>query len=667
MLDAPPEDDWAGRDGAVARCIKGLGISKGSAGTVRDVFTLTTYAALNDEAYDPGTHTVTTARIGRPPLLATDGPEAQIVADEMEGGGSRKSATEAVNDWRLKRGLIHVGEGAVYSLTKRLGVNSRRVGKAPQGNFDPDSAWALARFNWARQLAVMFGEWNWDPADGACPPEFDPARLSSIQQQQVAWWDETAKKCVLDGSHTSKYHHRFKRDADGKLDQNGELAPLIKRLVPKFQQRSDIVVGVAIVELAAQPGVLIGRRCEPVDYTGRWVCTEATMDDHRRGVYSDVRETGSRAWVTGARPKAGVGVELFEGDPVERIVGVGPAKIAQLAALEPPVITVRDLMERGVAAGMPAAVLAAARTATPGVYVDASVDHRKSANPYESRYGASWRTTIDAESAMHKYVSIQVLWAQIMASTINCFAGTTHEKTFRIYHDALSQLTCEATKVWLRTKQHEGRTWFDIWVTPELDLNRGTVYAGRPVGNSPEMMPLDCSLLSDLGHDLSRHVRMTKALASDDPLKFSRSTPKRLASSLLRLLWPVSNGGDPVFDAADGGCPSSSRIVEDVKKCSSVHLRQIIEARGAMVPGIGTRSGRRERQVGGHGGAGVKQPAAVARWIHPHAKPAALLKVEMSMRLSLSRVGVRLAANAGVRLEQLLEQTDSGGDDDAGV
>ena len=98
MLDAPPEDDWAGRDGAVARCIKGLGISKGSAGTVRDVFTLTTYAALNDEAYDPGTHTVTTARIGRPPLLATDGPEAQIVADEMEGGGSRKSATEAVND-----------------------------------------------------------------------------------------------------------------------------------------------------------------------------------------------------------------------------------------------------------------------------------------------------------------------------------------------------------------------------------------------------------------------------------------------------------------------------------------------------------------------------------------------------------------------------------------
>jgi hypothetical protein len=95
----------------------------------------------------------------------------------------------------------------------------------------------------------MFGVWNWNPADGACPPDYDRARLSHTQRQQVAWWDETAKKCVLDGSHTSKYHHRLKRDADGKLDKNGKLAPLIQRLVPKFQQRSDIVVGVAVVEL----------------------------------------------------------------------------------------------------------------------------------------------------------------------------------------------------------------------------------------------------------------------------------------------------------------------------------------------------------------------------------------------------------------------------------
>ncbi len=117
---------------------------------------------------------------------------------------------------------------------------------------------------------------------------------------------------------------------------------------------------------------------------------------------------------------------------------------------------------------------------------------------------------IDAEPLIKKYVSIRVLWTDIMASTINYFRGTTHENTFCIYRDALSQLTCTATKAWLKTKLHAGCTWFDIWITPELELNKEAAYAGRPVGNSPEMMPLDCSLLADLGHDLSRHVRVTK-------------------------------------------------------------------------------------------------------------------------------------------------------------
>ena len=44
-------------------------------------------------------------------LLAIDSPEAQIAADELEEGGSRKSATEKVNEYRLTRGLEHVGRG----------------------------------------------------------------------------------------------------------------------------------------------------------------------------------------------------------------------------------------------------------------------------------------------------------------------------------------------------------------------------------------------------------------------------------------------------------------------------------------------------------------------------------------------------------------------------
>jgi hypothetical protein len=56
-------------------------------------------------------------------------------------------------------------------------------------------------------------------------------------------------------------------------------------------------------------------------------------------------------------------------------------------------------------------------------------------------------------------------------------------------------------KAWRKTKTREWRTWFDIWITPVLDLNKDAAY---PVGHSLELQTLDCSLFSDMGHDLSR-------------------------------------------------------------------------------------------------------------------------------------------------------------------
>ena len=66
---------------------------------MRGVFAKTSAAAEHGDVYDPDARTVTTAPLGRPPLLATDGPKAQLAADELEGGGSRKSATEVVNEF----------------------------------------------------------------------------------------------------------------------------------------------------------------------------------------------------------------------------------------------------------------------------------------------------------------------------------------------------------------------------------------------------------------------------------------------------------------------------------------------------------------------------------------------------------------------------------------
>ncbi len=111
---------------------------------------------------------------------------------------------------------------------------------------------------------------------------------------------------------------------------------------------------------------------------------------------------------------------------------------------------------------------------------------------------------IDAEPLMKKYVSVRVLWTDIMASTINCFRGTTHEDAFLIDHDGLLKLTCTATKAWLKTQLHDGRTLFDIWIKPELELNKETAYVRRAARG--ELARDDVSWLLAAGEPRARPV-----------------------------------------------------------------------------------------------------------------------------------------------------------------
>ena len=70
------------------------------------------------------------------------------------------------------------------------------------------------------------------------------------------------------------------------------------------------------------------------------------------------------------------------------------------------------------------------------------------------------------------------------------------------------------------------------WLVPSLGCNKGTKYEGRPVGNSPEFMPLNNSLNQDikLAHDF--HCALTSCLEITDPRKFSNSTPKMIAQGV---------------------------------------------------------------------------------------------------------------------------------------
>lgn len=157
-------------------------------------------------------------------------------------------------------------------------------------------------------------------------------------------------------------------------------------------------------------------------------------------------------------------------------------------------------------------------------------------------------------------------------------------------------MTDKSCKEWMREKGYLPR-----WILPQLGLNAYSKYGDSPIGNSPELMMWDSSLNADVKAQIIRHITMTKDLEDEDPRMFSISTPKRIDSCLLRLL-------DPEL-GPDAGVPLGSRIVEDATKCFGNNLLRIIQAMGALVEGLGNRTGHRFVATGvNHGGKRVPSP-----------------------------------------------------------
>ncbi|ETV65465.1 hypothetical protein H257_17802 [Aphanomyces astaci] len=210
--------------------------------------------------------------------------------------------------------------------------------------------------------------------------------------------------------------------------------------------------------------------------------------------------------------------------------------------------------------------------------------------------------------------------------------GTLHEHDWVFWHDALSQMTCRSTLEWMKSKDYLRR-----WVLPEQNLNAGTAFSGRPVGNSPELMCWDCSLIKDVDNAFIRHKAWTMHLPRGSPTKFCSSTPKRLEESYLRLMDPCHGH--------DAGVPTSDRIIHDAEKCFGDHLMAVINAQGAVVHGLGNRNGkRRESGNGGHGGKREKASDVVGHWLHPDAEAGLVDQLGLVTRaIELSKCTVDVA------------------------
>ena len=128
-------------------------------------------------------------------------------------------------------------------------------------------------------------------------------------------------------------------------------------------------------------------------------------------------------------------------------------------------------------------------------------DHRKAKHPYLSRHGEIWVDKIKSSTLMYKFFCITNLICLMMNEAEKQKKGLVHEDDFFIVHDALMLITANETINWTINNVHLHR-----WFLPLILLQNGNPYAGHPVGNSPEFVPLDNSLNHDILHSLRMHI-----------------------------------------------------------------------------------------------------------------------------------------------------------------
>ena len=102
-------------------------------------------------------------------------------------------------------------------------------------------------------------------------------------------------------------------------------------------------------------------------------------------------------------------------------------------------------------------------------------------------------------------------------------------------------------------------------------------YEGKLTGDTPEFMPLDSNLFSDLETAITWNVAGTRSLSRGHPDRFCLATPDDCWSAVERT-WMHA--------------PTSARIVEDIERVF-VSIDVVVEHKGVAVDFKALRHGRR--------------------------------------------------------------------------
>jgi hypothetical protein len=607
ILRAPPPEDWHGEGGTVSMICEAMKMSKNQRRMIHKVISVTHQCLMTGETYEPMRASVpgTTA-------IKDGSREQQLIADYRERGLSFTETTMLVNRWCHRNGHESVTRSAVRTCEMKMVKQITTIQKRPQGTNDKDSTWARARYRWVTQILIRLGLHDHAEnvqegavkldllknADNELPDYFNPYELTSLHLRAIAWWDEVHKDCFLgDFREGQSSQTRFPRDASGQYDPLGEYRAEKSLLVVKFSKQTRLCLGVAVRE--ADGGEEEGVRLTPFDYTEKNIITMKNESEIMQKEIARVKNLPrtTKSWTS--HPDADD--FLFTSDPISKVKGISTAKSVLLEARG--IKTVNDLLNlnsdaiafkrivqssKGIGRKGLQSIINNCSQAQSGIHpaVDYYID---SPNPYAAKYGVEkdewgeerWKVEARKSSAFSGCISITELVKHIVLETQKCFKDTNYKDTYHFYHDALTQLTNEETVSWMKETKVPGEssTIYQRWIKPENGLNDefGKRWWGRPIGNSPELMPLDNSLNQDVHESVRTHVIVSLAAVSDDkrdPRLFSTATPKLGSSAYRRVFCPET-----------GVSPRPDRIIQDVHKV--VHAcKEIHAAKGVYVPGL---------------------------------------------------------------------------------
>ena len=105
----------------------------------------------------------------------------------------------------------------------------------------------------------------------------------------------------------------------------------------------------------------------------------------------------------------------------------------------------------------------------------------------------------------------------------------------------------------------ENNNYFHRWLLPMNGLQDGTPYAGRPVGNSPELMPLDNSLNREILHRLRLHCVLSRFVIDREGIYEEESN--------MRFSFLYSKGNHQRIEAYTGIKNGNPFFGEDDPKC----------------------------------------------------------------------------------------------------